>query len=63
MMWTGEQYLDALNDGRVVWVGNDKIDNGDASGDARLYGADRPEGTKSRPDYRAKSKAERESAV
>lgn len=42
-MRSGEQYLDALNDGRVVWVGNDKIDNGDASGDAPLYGADRPE--------------------
>jgi hypothetical protein len=44
MMRTGEQYLDTLNDGRVVWVGNDKIDNGDASGDARRHSADRPEG-------------------
>lgn len=44
MMRTGEQYLDALNDGGVVWVGNDMINNGNASGDARLYGADRPEG-------------------
>src|SRR5262245_24210834 len=24
---TGKQYLEALNDGRVVWVGNEKIDN------------------------------------
>ena len=24
---TGQHYLDALNDGRVVWVGNEKIDN------------------------------------
>jgi aromatic ring hydroxylase len=24
---TGKQYLDALNDGRVVWVGNEKVDN------------------------------------
>ena len=27
MLRTGKQYLDALNDGRVVWVGNEKIDN------------------------------------
>lgn len=26
-MRTGKQYLEALNDGRVVWVGNEKIDN------------------------------------
>jgi 4-hydroxyphenylacetate 3-monooxygenase/chlorophenol-4-monooxygenase component 2 len=24
---TGKQYLDSLNDGRMVWVGNEKIDN------------------------------------
>ena len=24
---TGRHYLDALNDGRVVWVGNEQIDN------------------------------------
>ena len=24
---TGQHYLDSLNDGRSVWVGNDKIDN------------------------------------
>ncbi len=24
---TGQHYLDSLNDGRVVWVGNEKIDN------------------------------------
>ena len=24
---TGQHYLDALNDGRVVWVGNEKVDN------------------------------------
>ena len=24
---TGQHYLDALNDGRVVWVGNEQIDN------------------------------------
>ena len=24
---TGQHYLNALNDGRVVWVGNEKIDN------------------------------------
>lgn len=27
MLRTGKQYLEALNDGRTVWVGNDKIDN------------------------------------
>ena len=27
MLRTGKQYLDALNDGRVVWVGNEKVDN------------------------------------
>lgn len=27
MLRTGKQYLDALDDGRVVWVGNEKIDN------------------------------------
>jgi 4-hydroxyphenylacetate 3-monooxygenase/chlorophenol-4-monooxygenase component 2 len=27
MLRTGQQYLDSLNDGRVVWVGNEKIDN------------------------------------
>ena len=27
MLRTGQQYLKALNDGRVVWVGNEKIDN------------------------------------
>ena len=27
MLRTGAQYLEALNDGRVVWVGNEKIDN------------------------------------
>jgi len=27
MLRTGQQYLEALNDGRVVWVGNQKIDN------------------------------------
>ena len=27
MLRTGQQYLAALNDGRVVWVGNEKIDN------------------------------------
>ncbi|BCZ81307.1 4-hydroxyphenylacetate 3-hydroxylase family protein [Paraburkholderia terrae] len=27
MIRTGKQYLDSLNDGRDVWVGNDKIDN------------------------------------
>src|SRR5262245_32885889 len=26
-MRTGKDYLDSLNDGRVVWVGNEKIDN------------------------------------
>nr|O87009.2 RecName: Full=FADH(2)-dependent monooxygenase TftD; AltName: Full=Chlorophenol-4-monooxygenase component 2; AltName: Full=Two component enzyme D [Burkholderia cepacia]3HWC_A Chain A, Chlorophenol-4-monooxygenase component 2 [Burkholderia cepacia]3HWC_B Chain B, Chlorophenol-4-monooxygenase component 2 [Burkholderia cepacia]3HWC_C Chain C, Chlorophenol-4-monooxygenase component 2 [Burkholderia cepacia]3HWC_D Chain D, Chlorophenol-4-monooxygenase component 2 [Burkholderia cepacia]AAC23548.2 c len=26
-MRTGKQYLESLNDGRVVWVGNEKIDN------------------------------------
>ena len=24
---TGQHYLDALNDGRIVWVGNTQIDN------------------------------------
>ena len=27
MIRTGRQYLDSLNDGRQVWVGNEKIDN------------------------------------
>lgn len=27
MLRTGERYLEALDDGRNVWVGNDKIDN------------------------------------
>jgi len=27
MLRTGKQYLASLNDGRVVWVGNEKIDN------------------------------------
>lgn len=27
MLRTGKQYLDALDDGRVVWVGDEKIDN------------------------------------
>ena len=27
MLRTGQQYLNALNDGRAVWVGNQKIDN------------------------------------
>ena len=27
MLRTGEQYLESLNDGRVVWVGNERIDN------------------------------------
>ena len=27
MLRTGRQYLDALDDGRVVWVGNEKIGN------------------------------------
>jgi aromatic ring hydroxylase len=27
MLRTGKQYLEALNDGRVVWVGDEKIDN------------------------------------
>ncbi len=27
MLRTGEHYLNSLNDGRVVWVGNTKIDN------------------------------------
>src|ERR1700747_2030784 len=27
MLRTGEQYLEALNDGRRVWVGNELIDN------------------------------------
>jgi 3,5,6-trichloropyridin-2-ol/2,4,6-trichlorophenol monooxygenase len=27
MLRTGKQYLEALNDGRKVWVGNEKIDN------------------------------------
>ena len=27
MLRTGKQYLEALDDGRVVWVGNEKIDN------------------------------------
>ena len=27
MLRTGAQYLEALNDGRNVWVGNEKIDN------------------------------------
>ena len=27
MLRTGEQYLEALNDGRNVWVGDEKIDN------------------------------------
>src|SRR3546814_7470748 len=26
-MRTGKEYLDSLNDGRVVWVGNEKVDN------------------------------------
>src|SRR3546814_4532339 len=26
-MCTGKEYLDSLNDGRVVWVGNEKVDN------------------------------------
>jgi len=26
-MRTGEQYLEALDDGRVVWVGNERVDN------------------------------------
>ena len=27
MLRTGEQYLAALDDGRVVWVGDERIDN------------------------------------
>ena len=27
MLRTGKQYLESLNDGRVVWVGNEKVDN------------------------------------
>ncbi|WP_326540425.1 4-hydroxyphenylacetate 3-hydroxylase family protein [Pseudorhodoferax sp.] len=27
MIRTGKQYLESLNDGRVVWVGNERIDN------------------------------------
>src|SRR5689334_1632817 len=27
MLRTGEHYLQSLNDGRAVWVGNEKIDN------------------------------------
>ncbi|WP_279382054.1 4-hydroxyphenylacetate 3-hydroxylase N-terminal domain-containing protein, partial [Pseudomonas sp. 95_A] len=27
MLRTGAQYLEALNDGRNVWVGDEKIDN------------------------------------
>ena len=27
MLRTGKQYLEALNDGRVVWVGNEQVDN------------------------------------
>src|SRR5262249_40231580 len=27
MLRTGEHYLKSLDDGRVVWVGNEKIDN------------------------------------
>src|SRR6266702_8173882 len=27
MIRTGRQYLESLNDGRQVWVGNEKIDN------------------------------------
>ena len=27
MLRTGKQYLEALNDGRVVWVGNERVDN------------------------------------
>src|SRR5260370_17364142 len=27
MLRTGAQYLEALNDGRDVWVGNEKMDN------------------------------------
>ena len=27
MLRTGKQYLEALDDGRVVWVGNEKVDN------------------------------------
>jgi aromatic ring hydroxylase len=27
MLGTDQQYLDALNDGRIVWVGNQEVDN------------------------------------
>ena len=27
MLGTDLQYLDALNDGRIVWVGNQEVDN------------------------------------
>ncbi|MDT5304131.1 MAG: hypothetical protein QOG79_7706, partial [Mycobacterium sp.] len=27
MLRTGKQYLEALDDGRVVWVGDELIDN------------------------------------
>jgi hypothetical protein len=27
LLGTDQQYLDALNDGRIVWVGNQEVDN------------------------------------
>jgi 4-hydroxyphenylacetate 3-monooxygenase/chlorophenol-4-monooxygenase component 2 len=27
VLGTDQQYLDALNDGRIVWVGNEELDN------------------------------------
>jgi 4-hydroxyphenylacetate 3-monooxygenase/chlorophenol-4-monooxygenase component 2 len=39
MLRTGEQYLEALNDGRVVWVGNEKIDNVATHPATRAYAA------------------------
>ena len=39
MLRTGQQYLAALNDGRVVWVGNEKIDNVATHPATRAYAA------------------------
>ena len=39
MLRTGQQYLNALNDGRAVWVGNQKIDNVATHSATRDYAA------------------------
>jgi aromatic ring hydroxylase len=42
MLRTGQQYLEALNDGRVVWVGNEKVDNVATHAATRDYAAPQP---------------------